>query len=330
MKIGCVYARRPNWPKWSWIAKALSELGHESVSVHSANELASSDASCDLMLFEHRDCGIGWRHVRDFAPERKSFWAQWWFDLVARDPSKTLDNQEEFKLSGDAMRLFDAVFVKERDMLDEYRILGVKAEYLDQGCPSWWPAMRHIENPKWDVLAFGSADPSYKARHRAVQQLIADGFTVAWATKKGSIPKGCDRLSWCPAEKLPELMSQAKCVLCIDYRSDVGGYHSDRNWLVTGAGALPLMHGFLGKTDIRDCAGAVCSLTLHERLTLGTTLRRRTLAGHTYEHRLESIIRTCQEHQSADGTTTMPDLQGDQASQRCEERQDDLCAVSGM
>lgn len=326
MKIGCVFARRTNWPKWDWIVKAISNLGHETISVHHADELMKADAVCDAMLFEHRDCGIGWRHVRDRAPDRKAVWAQWWFDLVATDPRKPLDEQPQFQLCGNAMRLFDAVFVKERAMLDEYSLLGVKAHYMDQGCPSWWPCVRHSDAPKWDVMVFGNADPGYRERHQAVRQLVADGFSVAWAMQTGSIPKGVERIPWHHPEKLPDLMSQAKCTLCIDYRSDVAGYYSDRNWLVTGAGAVPLMRGFLGKSDIRDCAGAICSMTAEERQALGLGLRLRTMGANTYEHRVQSIISTLQEYDS-DGTQAMPDLQGKEASCCRQAREDDVCPL---
>ena len=316
MKIGCVYSRRPEkWPKWQWVADALLQLGHETISVHDAAHLMAADQDCDIMLFEHRDCGVGWRYVRDNAPRRTSVWVQWWFDLVAVIPGRALADQPEFRLSGEAMRLFDHVFVKERAMLDEYRSLGVNASYLDQGCPSWWPACEHRQAPRWDVLVFGSATAQYAERKEAVRRLVSDGYSVAWATDSGSVPPVVERLPWQPPRKLPELMSDARCVLCVDVRSDVDGYVSDRNWLVTGAGAIPLMRGCGGYGGYRDAAEMICTMQHERRSTIGRSLRARTMGANTYEHRLQKLLSVvCGSGGSADGEAPLPCVQGDQAS----------------
>lgn len=329
MKVGVVYAPRPDWPKWEWVAKALLNLGHEIVRVTHADDLLSADAECDVLLFEHRDCGIGWRHVRDKAERRRAVWAQWWFDLMATQANVPLAEQHQFRLCGAAMRLFDHVLVKERDLLHEYASLGVNAHYLDQGCPSHYAACEHKPEPLWDVLVFGSADASYRERRKAAQLLAADGFAVAWATKEGQPPSGVEPVPWCHPDKLPALMSEARSVLCVDYRADVGGYTSDRNWLVAGSGALPLVKH--PGCDIRDVAKLLHDMPFEKRKEFGAYLRKRVLGRHTYEHRLQSLFAILDRSRGrADGQASVPDVPWYEAGEDETERHVRPGAMSGV
>lgn len=286
MRIGCVYAPRKDWPKWQWVCAALSRIGHDVTAVTDVSQLAKANEECDLLLFEHRDCGVGRRHVRDLAPKKRCQWAQWWFDLFAIDQSIPLAETNNWKLLGETMQCFDRVFVKEADRIGEYRELGVKAEYMDQGCPSWWPMLQFHEKPAYDVVVFGSSDPQfYRERIKAAEEIAANGYRVAWATAQGTVPKGVERLPWHHPNDLNGLMSQAWATLCIDVRSDIRGYWSDRHWLVRGAGAIPLTIN--DPMNMLKIAKGMC---LEERIVASAAIRNEVMEHHTYEHRVTAII----------------------------------------
>ena len=289
MKLGFVYAKRPYWPFWDWVCQAAVNLGHEAVRVHHVDDLMAADAECELMLFEHRDCGIGWRQVRDHVEQRKSYWIQWNWDLAVTD-FKPLKDQDYIERYGKSMRLFDACLVKEVDYLDQYAELGINAHYCDQGVPSDIAAVQHQEVPAWDVLMFGQATPFYRRRRQVAMKLADAGYRVGWATESGEVPSGVARLQWCHPSRLNWLMSNAKCVLDIDLRDCVSGYKSVRHWLIAGAGAIPIRDGSLGCSDAVDAAKVACAMTDGERADCGYALRADVLRSHTNEKRLEWII----------------------------------------
>lgn len=279
MKIGCVYAHRDHWPKWGWVCESIARIGHDVVKVNRADHLEPADDYCDLLLFEQRDCGVGWRHVRNLAPERKAKWAQWWWDLHAWDRSSL---EAMLERNGGTVRLFDRVYFKERSLIPLYRERGVNAAYLDQGITPNWPPTHHTDDPLWDVLVFGRSAPLYKARTQAVKAIVAAGLRVAWATTDGVVPDGVRRLLWCPPKGLSLLMSKAKCVLCVNLM-ELDGYSSDRDLMVKGAGAIPVR-------NVEE-ALAVCRLSAEERRDIGRGLRNETLSAHTYDRRVRDIVR---------------------------------------
>lgn len=274
---------------WDWVSQAVENLGHTVVRVHHVDDFAAADEVCDVMLFEHRDCGIGWRHVRDRHPHKKSVWAQWHWDLIAQFPGP-LSETHYMKSFAGGMRQFDMNYVKERSMIAEFESLGIKAEYMDQGCTSDWPACQHFDRPEWDVLVFGQHNCWYQARVLAATRLIEAGFTVAWASTYENLPKGVRHLPWCHPNELPELMSLARCVLDIDMRMDVDGYWSDRHWMIRGAGAINLRPGKFGLDDVVEQARLVRDMSTEERERHGMEDRHHVMESHTYEHRLRDIL----------------------------------------
>lgn len=312
MKIGCVYTHRESWPKWKWVCSAISRLGHTVVKVNRADHLKPADEYCDLLLFEQRDCGVGWRHIRDLAPKRKSKWAQWWWDLHAWDRASL---EAMLERNGGTVRMFDRVYFKERSLIPLYRQNGVNAAYLDQGIPSDWLPTVHQDEPQWDVLVFGRSAPIYKARVRAVKAMVAAGLKVAWATTDGVVPDGVQRLLWCPPKGLPMLMGTAKCVLCVNLM-EVDGYASDRDLMVRAAGAIPVR-------TVEE-AEAACRLTAAERTEIGRGTRNEALANHTYDNRVFDILRDY----DRGFVSTVPWEEEAEATERC--RQDAIAELSGV
>lgn len=129
MRIGLVWpaCQRRRWPKYDWAKSALARLGHHVFDVGSVDQLVEADRACELVLFAHKNAGLNKASVMQLAVKRKSVWAQWWFDLVATDPSKPLKSQSLFRSFGGLMGSMDFVFVKEMAMLDEYKQNGVNA-----------------------------------------------------------------------------------------------------------------------------------------------------------------------------------------------------------
>lgn len=256
MHIGVVYPTVKRWPKMRWVACAFRRLGHTVTEVSSLDQLASLEA--DLVLFAHRGAGLNHADVIALSKKRQCPWVMWWFDLLAIEPGKPLAEQSTLQTytsqriwepSDDlqVMRIMDVVFVKERGLLAQYRNLGVNAEYLDQGCPSWIGQCEHREIPEWDVLIFGNTSKAWKQRRHDVSDLIAAGFAVAWAGHAaGAPPSACLPLPWCPPAGLPALASRAAVVLSVSMRSDVEGYTSDRLWLAMGMGACVLARAWDG------------------------------------------------------------------------------------
>lgn len=238
MKIACVYPRRPHWPKSQWVHEALTRLGHAVRRVDDARGLDAADRECDLVLFEHKAFGVGRKVVESFHRSFNSQWVTWWFDLFS-DPDHPLESQGTWKLCGSALHRCDLVLVK--DSVDRLRDRGVNARWMDQGCPVDMPPIRPETPKRWDVLVWGQGGVAYRQRSQDVRALLNAGFRVGWAGKSGSVPRGVERLPWTHPMDLPDLASQATCVLSVDRRSDIPGYWSDRIWLALGMGTHVLM-----------------------------------------------------------------------------------------
>lgn len=285
MKLAAVYAPRRNWPKWDWVADAIQNRGHKLVKVHTAEELLAADSWADAVLFEHRDCGIGRRYVRDVHKKRQALWVQWWFDLIAVDAAKSLSDQLLIEQCGDSMRCMDVVLVKEREYLPAYGRLGINAVYMDQACPLWYPQIAHAETPIYDAVMFGQ---SKNERHRLAQVLVRERLATAWATSD-PVPDGVARLPWCHPDNLPTLMSQAACAVSLNVRTDLDGYCSDRDWLIRGCGAIEV-HGETPGQVVSEVR-RVKAMPMKERASLGAEARQKAMQGNTYEDRIDAIVK---------------------------------------
>ena len=238
MRLALVYPERVAWPKFAWVADAARRLGHDTRAVRKAAELADADAWADVVLFEHKAPCMAPADLVRIGKGHRARWVQWWFDLVAVDPRRRLAEQDLMRSFLPVMQTMDTVLVKERDLLDEYRALGVKADWFDQGCPADLPECEHRDAPSWDDA----------------RALVDAGFKVAWAGHYGDYPPGVTPLSWCPAMALPDLASDAAVVLCVDLRHDLAGFWSDRQWLALGAGACVVR---------RDATGLNPAMPMH-------------------------------------------------------------------
>ena len=296
MKIGLIHRPSTVWPKFDWVAEGLGCEGHEVHHGATMDQLELLDRECDVLLFEHREPGPGRKRIVQYAPHRQATWLSWWFDLFLGNP-----HVDHLQLFGPLNRCMDAVFVKERGMLDAYKAEGISAHWLDQGCPLGWKACEHRESPEFDVLIFGSRMGEYRQRHRDVQSLADAGFKVAWAGDNGGVPSKVESLSWCQTVELPQLMSRAAVTLHVDLRSDVPGYRSDRFWLATGAGACVLSRKSLETPDVphvtyerfdEETIGRIRSLVgdRKQRQEIGKAARDAVMAEHTYRNRVREIV----------------------------------------
>ncbi len=286
MKIACVYPDTPHWPKMRWVLEAFQRIGHTVRQVKCRDELQVADAECDLVVFAHKGLAIRWPNMRDIASTRKALWCQWWFDLNALSGRLSFDAMTLNKMRG-----MDAVFVKEQSLLAGYRALGVKAVYLDQGCPQDMPYAEPQEK-EWDVLLWGQGGSNYRQRTKDALSLATSGLKVAWVGNLAT-PEPIGRIDWTHAVKLPELAAKAKCVLSVGRRNDVDGYWSDAYWLACGMGAVVLR---------RDTPGipvgpAVVTYSgdpteaYHAAIELdGQENRTWVMNNHTIEHRCRDLI----------------------------------------
>ena len=296
MKVGIAAQRRPLWPKWDWIEQSFRSQGHETVRVTTLGELIEADKTCDCVLFDHREPGMGRKQIPGI--ERRSAWISWWFDLFLGQPHQPL-----IDLYGNLNRCMDLVLVKERSMLQQYRDRGINAEWFDQGVPDDYPALNHRESPEFDVVVFGTTMPEYQQRHRDVQCLVESGFKVAWASDE-NVPENVTRFPWTHPDKLPELMSLGAFVLSVDLRHDIEGFRSDRFWLAVGAGACVLKRATPGDSDIpclmydelnHEVLGRLRTLVgdVEGRRTLGRQARA-TAMEHTYGKRVQELVNRIQ------------------------------------
>jgi len=312
VKIACCYPHTPAWPKFRWVHEALASLGHECVWVQNRDDLIEHEPHVDVCLFAHKSFPIRWPNLRDIWEKRQSLWAQWWFDLICTDPYSPPDEQpyiRQFRPHFDAM---DVVFVKEREYLEAYRAAGVPAVYLDQGCPAGIKPIDYDAEIKWDVLVWGQSGPEYKQRRKDVEQLARAGYRVAWAGATKGVPKGVESLPWTHPDELHKLASHAACVLCVDRRTDIDGYWSDRIWLALGMGCLVVARygkGFrlLEDLDDDDCptiwdvysdtGGYVdasvkwaLEFSKDDRREAGEGCRKWVMEQHTIKHRCQQLV----------------------------------------
>ncbi|MGH7139191.1 MAG: glycosyltransferase family protein, partial [Pirellulales bacterium] len=340
--------------KPTWVADGFRAAGHTVRLVHDLAGVRAADAECDLLLFDHKasgmnraalaelaQCRLSLResaYVADFVRSlargasdtqnshefcyaaRPAVWAQWWRDLIAVDPAKTLAEQDYLRSFGAIMRGMDIVFVKERSLVDEYHALGINAYWLDQACPAEMPACEHHELPEWDVLVLGS--PGYVQRRADARALADAGFRVLWAGMSASdpVPPGIEWHPWVHPLKLPELVSRCGVVLGVDWRSDLPGYTSDRLYLACGMGACyiarcgrfpcrvgpaslraPAQHAdgvpqaalaawvYRNTDELVEFVRLAMS-DISERRRRGQQSRRLVMAEHTYAHRAMEII----------------------------------------
>lgn len=303
MKIACCYPHTPAWPKFRWVHEALASLGHECVWVQNRDDLIEHEPHVDVCLFAHKSFPIRWPNLRDIWERRQSLWAQWWFDLICTDPYSPPDEQpyvRQFRPHFDAM---DVVFVKEREYLEAYRAAGIPAVYLDQGCPAGIRPIDYDAEIKWDVLVWGQSGPEYKQRRKDVEQLVKAGYRVAWAGATKGVPKGVESLPWTHSDELHTLASHAACVLCVDRRTDIDGYWSDRIWLALGMGCAVVWRSAVipGPFPVLSCGNGMSVDEAVERLTdktertplaahLGTEAREYCLNHHTIKHRCQQLV----------------------------------------
>lgn len=293
MRIACVYPDTPQWPKFRWVHEALTRLGHDVRQVRTPDELRVADRECDLCLFMHKAGGIGVQNLIDIAIGHQSHWVQWWFDLFALKPG-ALSASPYLNTFGRLLPRFDRVLVKERDWIANFQMLGITAEYADQGCPETMPSVKKWL-PTWDVLLWGLGGSDYRQR---VSDAVAlsKHFKVAWAGCD-AVPNGIEKLPWCHPDQLPGLASQARYVLCVDRRHDIAGYWSDRFWLATGMGACVLTRPTVGRP-----AGPYLTYTDHDQLLatvrenwertfeLGQEARQWVMEHHTIGQRCQHLL----------------------------------------
>lgn len=309
MHVGIIYPDQPKWPKMRWVHEALLSLGHQVDRARDASGFADLSQNCDLVILTHKGFGGRWPDLKAHFPNRKALVVQWWFDLVAHHD---VPLAQQAYLSPDnhlpLMRACDAVFVKERGLLAEYAALGVRAAYLDQGCPATIRECVRGSAPDWDVLVWGQ---SYPERAADALALARAGLRVAWAGNNRACPDGIESLPWCHPDELPELAGRASLVLSCDKRNDLDGYWSDRLWMALGMGCCVLRRETPGLPDgpyvvYRDRTELVSRakelLAAHgdrpdftpgwppRVLQFGKEAREWALRNHTLEHRCRDLL----------------------------------------
>lgn len=302
MNVGVVSSTTNLWPKMRWVADAFGRLGHDVRHIHNRDHLIEQDPECDLIVFQHKSV-IRWPNLRDIAVNKKAFWVQWWFDLISTDyvtnsgRSRLLRDQPLFQQFEPIMAAMDIVFIKERDLLGQFSDMGIRAFYLDQGCPSDITPVTYGKPRAWDVLLWGQSGRDYKRRTNDVCELSQSGLNVSWAIDSGSVP--CRRLPWCHPNELHFLASNAKCVLSVDRRRDLDGYWSDRFWLAAGMGCVVLHRQGVGLptgpyyryTNIADAKRYIQNLTPSIMERIGKEMRKWVMSKHTYKHRIETMLK---------------------------------------
>lgn len=295
--------------KLAWVASALVDTGHSVRKIGHYQDIPQVDAECDVLLFDHKSAGTNHNNIATLGKTRRAIWLQWWRDLVATEPSLPLSQQPNMLAFGKVMRVMDAVLVKERSLLDEYRTLGINALWLDQACPKDMPACSHPETPEWDVLVVGNCE--YPQRREDARALADAGYRVAFVALPGceTAPPGCVGLPWHhPVKELPQLVSKSAVVLGVDYRTDLPGYTSDRSYLVAGMGACYISrvedygtHTFSQSPAaqlsawVYDCRESLLNVVRtalanpDERTRRGESARYLVSSHHTYHNRASEL-----------------------------------------
>jgi len=325
MKVAVLGGVHRYWNKYRWVAEALESLGHDVRRVLGGRDTSvAAEQWADIAIWEPK-------RLQTFAMERgglsrddghECLRVGWLFDLMAQQAGKPLADQGMlFRHDGQkadatpllmALRACDLAFVKERGLLiDQYRRIGVNAEWLDQACPSSMGACEHREKPKRDALVLGTT--RWRQRCRDVSALVQAGLKVAWAAPEGSegVVKGVEYLPFTPPERLPGLVSDAAVLFDCGLRSDLDGYWSDKFWLALGMGAchvrrwspgLPkpfaISTRYVAYWTYETPAEAVATVRKvmadPRRRLFGEGARKWVMANHTYERRCEELVQRCE------------------------------------
>lgn len=289
MRIGIAAAETPRWPKMDWVEQAARNLGYEVRRATGWETLPPLLADCDLVIAGQKSLAGRWPNIRKAVENRCCPLVYWWFDLVATQPGVRIENQPLFDIHRRMFVASDVTFVKERGLLDQYRLAGVNAHYLDQGCPADLPEVRP-QRRQWDLLVYGQSGGAYRERSRNVRAVAEAGYRVGWA--EGTPGFGhVEQLPWMPPGELPRLASRAECVLSCGARNDLDGYWSDSFWLALGMGACVLRRSTPGLPDgpfliyhtdeeLRDAVGWVRKNPAAAR-DMGSKARQWVLEQHT-------------------------------------------------
>jgi len=320
--------------KFPWIFDAFIARGHRCQRVPS-EYLARADAEFDLILFAQYGHGIGlglpmrvgqidagekWptagaQPKAGIGPQgHRAVWAVYHFDTFLLHPEKPLCRQPGLVTDTGVptsywhwLRRMDFVLCKDRGLFPELRKMGIRAEYLDQGCPSNLSAMTHSDKPEFDVVFFGNLEPAWHQRRLDIAALCEAGFKVAVAGRSGdAIPRCATALPYCDPMNLPALASRAAVTLVVSYSHNlVHSYYSDRIWLACGLGAscvvrdtpgLPVREDgtqpFVTYNTGAELVAAVKSLLADptRRKELGSQARSWTMERHTYENRIDELV----------------------------------------
>lgn len=294
--------------KIQWLADGFTAAGQDVRRFHHFSELQAADEWADLVLFDQYGAGLPARNISDAAESRTAIWAQCWRDLICTDPAREVQWQETYFGYGRAMRAMDAVFIKERHRVEEYRAGRINAVHLDcQGCPADMPPCDYRERPEWDVLVLGNADRAYADRRADAAALAKAGYRVLWAGMTNTPPPhGCHGHPWVhPLKELPALASRSAVALSVDVRHEPG-YCSDRVWLLSGCG-IPVIARvpdgnyepddsphvaswtYAGTESLLSCVDAAIAAPT-ERIARGMRGRRRVMERHTYRQRADAIL----------------------------------------
>lgn len=271
-----------------WIAQALVRMGHTVVRPANVREAVEACATCSLVVFEQEGAGYTPVEWQQLSVAKRSPWVQWWFNLA------------EGSDAHDTMRRMDLTLVRERDRLADYQRLGIRAEWIEQACPSTIGVAEHHEAPDWDVLVLANRDTD---ELRDVRLLVDEGYSVAWwsFSEHLHVPHGVQSLEAIPVAEFTDLASRTCVVLGVDHRPWIAGALNDAEILALGAGTClvrPFREGLPPLTlftyDSQDRLLSLLSelrQSVETRRSLGELARRQVLEAHTYEHRIAQIIK---------------------------------------
>jgi len=323
VRIAVIAGHHLRWDKYAWVAAALERTGHEVRRAMFGDEVTAAERWADVSVWEPK-----W--LQNHVGPSGCFRVGWMFDLIARQDGPLAEQRLLFGWDGQRMaetallrglKSCDLALVKERSLLDEYRGLGVNAEWFDQGCPHWIGECEHREPPRWDALVLGTT--RWRQRREDVAALVAAGLRVGWAVQEGDYGHvgGVEYVPFVPPERLPELASEAAVVVDCGARSDLPGYWSDKFWLVLGMGACHVRRWspglprdpaesptYLTYGDARQLAAIVGEAPLRtsaeDRKQMGKRAREWVLSNHTYTHRARELVRLCETRMRSADTAT--------------------------
>lgn len=314
MRVGFVYPNTTT-SKYAWAADAMRAIGNDVEHLKDIAQLSDASSRCDLIIVAQKGGGLNRVELAAAIRECPCPTVQWWFDLIALNGRPLAESPFTQGAGGDLMRAFDVIYVKEADRIEEYKSLGITAEWLDQGCPSWMPATTHHDDPEFDVLIYGTYSNSYWQRVSIAQKLASRGYRVAWASRQSVSPiRGIIPIQFTLPAALPELASRSRFTLCVDVTNAEPGYWSDRIWLAMGMGAVAITNStplFPAPHDMylehHRASGLTEQLRLHNntdaRKEIGKAAREYVMTNHTYEVRCKEIIQRCKQFTAAGSVT---------------------------